>query len=77
MSHICPCTPCPPPPSQGVGQRSKVVILPTSGGLRVERDVSIILSSSAAGVTRLQSALGARQYFLLVFRERSSVRKKN
>jgi hypothetical protein len=28
MSHICPCTPCPPP--QGIGQRSKVVILPTT-----------------------------------------------
>jgi hypothetical protein len=30
MSHICHCTPC-PSPSQGRGQRSKVVILPTSG----------------------------------------------
>jgi hypothetical protein len=29
LSHICPCTPCPSP--QGIGQRSKVVILPTSG----------------------------------------------
>jgi hypothetical protein len=29
MSNICPCTPCPPPPP-GIGQRSKVVILPTS-----------------------------------------------
>jgi hypothetical protein len=29
MSHICPCTPCPCP--KGIGQRSKVVILPTTG----------------------------------------------
>ncbi len=29
MSHICPCTQCPSP--KGIGQRSKVVILPTTG----------------------------------------------
>ncbi len=29
MSHIGPCTPCPSP--QGIGQRSKVIILPASG----------------------------------------------
>ncbi len=28
MSHICLCTPCPSP--KGIGQRSKVVILPTT-----------------------------------------------
>jgi hypothetical protein len=33
MSHICPCTPCPSPQVEK-GQRSKVVILPTSAYMR-------------------------------------------
>ncbi len=35
MSHICPCNPCPSP--KGIGQRLKVVILPTTGERHQER----------------------------------------
>ncbi len=53
MSHICPCTPCPPPPpSHGIGQRSKVVILPSSA---CEAALSPALTAAALGTVYTSS----------------------